>query len=109
MARLARYRRPEPAFGPSVDIPNPDSEADHGETVSVENPHRQPHAASRNTDAELRVRSATVGRSRQATRLPDFDLRVQDRRGRTGLLRFRLGSARTSRRYGCGSGLFAVQ
>ena len=38
---------------------NPSSEEDHGETVSVEDPHRQPHAASRNTDAKLRLRSAT--------------------------------------------------
>src|SRR6266567_3354965 len=52
------------------DVPNPDSEAGHGETVSVEDPHRQPHAASRNADAELRLRSATV-RSRQTTDLPD--------------------------------------
>src|ERR1700721_2704908 len=85
---LRAIERPEPAFGSSVDIPNPDSEADHGEAVSVEDPHRQPHAASRNTDAELRVRSSTVGGCRQATRFPDIDLRVQDRRGWAGLLRF---------------------
>src|ERR1700676_676366 len=78
------------------NVPNPDSEAGHGETVSVEDPHRQPHAASRNADAELRLRSATVGGSRQTTGLPDLDLRLQDRRRRTGLLRFRLGSARAS-------------
>src|SRR3954469_23004128 len=46
----------------SGDVPNPDSEAGHGQTVSVEDPHRQPHAASRNVDAELRLRSATVRR-----------------------------------------------
>src|SRR5947209_15533690 len=80
------------------DIANSDSETGHGETVSVEDPHRQPHAASRNADAELRLRSATVGRSRQTTGLPDLDLRLQDCRRRTGLLRFRLGSARASRR-----------
>src|SRR5258708_6661053 len=90
-------------------FPDPDSETGHGETVSVEDPHRQPHAASRNADAELRLRSATVGRSRQTTGLPDLNLRLQDRRRRTGLLRFRLGSARASRGDGRGPGLFAVQ
>src|SRR6202040_3501678 len=86
------------------DVPNPDSETGHGETVSVEDPHRQPYAASRNADAELRLRSATVGRSRQTTRFPDLDLRLQARRRRTELLRFRLGSARASRRDGRGPG-----
>jgi hypothetical protein len=40
-----RHRIPEPASGSSVDIPNPDSEADHGEAVSVENPigNHMPH------------------------------------------------------------------
>src|SRR6266699_5421300 len=90
-------------------FPNPDSETGHGETVSVEDPHRQPHAASRNTDAELRLRSATVGRSRQTTDLPDLDLRLSDRRRRPGLLRFRFGPARASRGDGRGPGLFAVQ
>src|SRR6202521_4971756 len=47
------------------NVPYQDSEAGHGETVSVEDPHRQPHAASRNAHAELWLRSATVGRSRQ--------------------------------------------
>ena len=37
------------------DVPNPDSEAGHGQTLSVEDSHRQPHAASRNADAELRL------------------------------------------------------
>src|SRR6266446_8082070 len=91
------------------DVTNPDSEAGHGETVSIEDPHRQSHAASRDADAELRLRSATVGRSRQTTGLPDLDLRLQDRRRRTGLLRFHLGSARASRGDGRGPGLFAVQ
>src|ERR1700684_4042039 len=36
------------------NVSNPDSEAGHGQTVSVEDPHRQPHAASRNAHAELR-------------------------------------------------------
>jgi hypothetical protein len=40
--------------------------------------------------------SATVGRSCQTTSLSDLDLRFQDRRRRTGLLRLRLGSARPS-------------
>src|SRR6266545_98037 len=66
---------------------NPDSETGHGETVSVEDPHRQPHAAPRNADGELRLRSATVGRSCQTTDLPDLDLRLSDRRRRPGLLR----------------------
>src|SRR5260370_9658618 len=79
------------------DVPNPDSETGHGETVSIKDPHRQPHAASRNADAELRLRSATVGRSRQTAGLPDLDLRLQDRRRWTGLLRFRLGSPRAAR------------
>src|SRR3981081_3988380 len=78
-------------------VPNPDSEIGHGETVSVEDPHRQPHAPSRHADDELRLRSATVGRGRQTTGLPDLDLRLQDRRRRTGLLRFRLRSARAAR------------
>src|SRR6267143_5436175 len=91
------------------NVPNPDSEAGHGETVSIEDPHRQPHAASRNADAELRLRSATVGRSCQTTDLPDLDLCLSDRRRRQGLLRFRLGSARASRGDGRGPGLFAVQ
>jgi hypothetical protein len=51
----ARYRIAEPASGSSVDTPNPDSEADHGEAVSVQDPHRQPHAASRNADAMASV------------------------------------------------------
>src|SRR6202030_1253045 len=37
-------------------FPNPDSEASHGETIPVEDPHRQPHAALRNAHAELRLR-----------------------------------------------------
>src|SRR5215208_1169092 len=69
----------------------------HGETVSVEDPHRQPHAPSRNADAELRLRSAIVGRSGQTTGFPDVNLRLQDRRRRAGLLRFRLWPARASR------------
>src|SRR6202790_3180237 len=93
---------------PTAAFSNPDRETGHGETVSVEDPHRQPYAASRNADAELWLRSATVGRSRQTTGLPDLDLRFQDRRRRTGLLRFRFGSARASRGNGRGPGLFAV-
>jgi hypothetical protein len=54
-------------------VPNPESEASHGQTFSVEDPHGQPRAASGNADAELRLRSATVGRSRQTTGLPDLD------------------------------------
>jgi hypothetical protein len=57
------------------------SEANHGETIPVEDAYRQSHASSRNADAELRIRSSTVGGRRQATCLPDLDLRVQDRRG----------------------------
>jgi hypothetical protein len=64
MARLARYRRPEPAFGSSVDIPNPDS--DHGETVSAEDPYRQSPAAS-----ETLMLNYGYG---QTARLPDLDL-----------------------------------
>src|SRR3982074_3864908 len=89
------------------DVPNPDSETGHGETVSVEDPHRQPHAASRNADAELRLRSATVGRGRQTTGLPDLDLRLEDPRRRTGLLRFRLRSARAARGDGPAAGFSA--
>ena len=90
-------------------LANPDSEAGHGETVSVEDPHRQPHAASGNADAELRLRSATVGRRRQAAGVSDLDLRVPDRRRRPGLLRLRLGPARAAGGNGRGPGLFAVQ
>ena len=87
----------------------PDTEVDHGETVSVQDPYRQPHAPSRNADAELRVRSAIVGRRRQAARLPDVHLRLQDRGGRTGLLRLRIWPARAPRGNGRRLGLFAVQ
>src|SRR5882724_3076087 len=76
-----------------IPFANPDSEARHGETVSVQDPHRQPHAASGNADAELRLRSAIVGGRRQATGIPDLDLRVSDRRRRPGLLRLRLRPA----------------
>src|SRR3954462_4771130 len=89
-----------PAVAETRRVPNPDSETFHGETVSVEDPHWQPLAASRNADAKLRLRSSTVGRSRKTTDLSALDLRLQDRRGRTGVLRFRLGSARASRRDG---------
>src|SRR5215216_5630270 len=82
---------------PLATIPIQTARQSHGETVSVEDPHRQPHAPSRNADAELRLRSAIVGRSRQAAGLPDVDFRVQDRRRRAGLLRFRLGTTRASR------------
>jgi hypothetical protein len=87
----------------------PKTEVDHGETVSVQNPYRQPHAPSRNADAELRVRSAIVGGCRQAARLPDIGLCLQDCGGRTGLLRLRIWPARAPRGNGCRLGLFAVQ
>src|SRR3954449_12394861 len=88
---------------------NPDCEADHGETVSFQDPYRQPHAASRNADAELWLRSAAVRGRGEAADLPDLDLRVSDRRRRAGLLRFRRWPARASRWNGGGTGLFAVQ
>src|ERR1700692_851663 len=69
--RIQRSRPPRHCGRPQTqgDVPNPDSETGHGETVSVEDPHRQPHAASRYAHAELRLRSATVGRSRHTTGL----------------------------------------
>src|SRR5437588_7946688 len=109
-ARIHRSRPPRHCGRPTQgDVPKPHSETGHGETVSLEDPHRQPHAASGNADAELRLRPATVGRGRQTTGVPDLDLRLSDRRRRTGLLRFRLGSARASRGDGRGAGLFTVQ
>src|SRR5882757_4200571 len=102
---IASASRKRPTKG---NVPDPESEAVHGKAVSVEDSHRQPYAASGNADADLRLRSATVGRSRQTTGVPDLDLRVPDRRGRTGFLRLRLGPARPARGYGRWPGLFAV-
>ncbi len=92
-----------------LDAMNSKSEAVHGKAFSFEDPHWQPSAASGNADAELRVRSAIIGRRCQAPRLPDVDLRLQDRRGRTGLFRLRLRASRATRGNWRRLGLFALQ
>src|SRR5205085_10918398 len=96
-------------FQPAASTSISNSETSHGQTVPVEDAHRQPYAASGNADADLWLRSAIVGRRGQAAGVPDLDLRVQDGRGRAGLLRFRLRPARAAGRDGRGPSLFALQ
>ena len=66
-------------------------------------------AASRNADAELRLRPDALGRRGQAAGVPDLDLRVQHRRGRPRLLRLRLGPQAAAGRHRRRPRLFALQ
>src|SRR5262249_30010004 len=105
-ARSPRRHAPQRCGGPS----RPSTmEPTHDPGSQPLRPDRQSQTPSGDADARIRLRSGAVGRLRQASRLPDLDLRVPIRRGWARLLRLRIRTQAGARRPRGRARLLALQ